>query len=780
LGLVSRVAALCLLVGGTTATSAVALSSGALAQQAFDGGLIREIRVEGTQRIEPTTVRSYLTVQPGDPFNADRIDESLKSLFATGLFADVTLRRQDGVLVVSVVENPIINRIAFEGNRRVKTEDLTPEVQLRPRVVYTRTRVQNDVQRILEIYRRQGRFGARVEPKIVQLEQNRVDLIFEIDEGEVTTVEQINFINNNVFDDDELRDVMLTKESRWWRFLSSTDTYDPDRLNYDREQIRRHYLRNGYAEFRVLSSLAELTPDRERFYVTTTVDEGPQYRFGNIEIRSEIEGLNTEILKAFVQTQSGEVYNADLIEKSVEFLQNILGDLQYAFVEIDPLFTRNPETRTIDVTFELNESPRVFVERIDIVGNILTIDKVIRREMLLVEGDPFSTSRVKRSEQRVKDLGFFSDVKIETKEGSQADQSVITVEVTEQPTGEIQLGAGFSTSDGALLDFSIRQRNLMGRGQDLRLSTLISSRTFEVDLSFTEPYFLDRDLAAGIDLFRVVRDDRDTISYDLESTGIVLRASYPLSDRLRQRLSYTLAQNKIENVRLSASRFLRDQAGSTITSSVEQQLLYDARNSRLRPSDGYFFLLTTEFAGVGGDVSYLKNRLSAGTYWGFFDDWVLGLTSEAGYVFGINDDLRINDRFFLGGDTLRGFEPGGVGPRALQRNANGEIIEGFDDALGGQLFSRASLELTVPLGLGEDLGVLAHAFTDAGTLTDSGETATGAGELFRDDPSIRWTAGVGVSWRSPFGPIRIDLAIPIKKEEYDQTEQFRFSFGTQF
>lgn len=781
LGLVSRFAALCLLVGGTTATSAVALSSGAFAQQAFDGGIIRDVRIEGTQRIEPATVRSYLTVQPGDEFSVERIDASLKSLVATGLFADVTLERRDGVLVVTVVENPIINRISFEGNRRTKTEDLYPEVQLRPRTVFTRTRVQNDVQRILEIYRRSGRFAARVEPKIVQLEQNRVDLIFEIEEGALTTVQQINFINNNIFTDSELRDIMLTKESRWWRFLSSSDTYDPDRLNYDREQIRRHYLRNGYADFRVLSSLAELTPDREEFYITTTVDEGQRYTFGNIEVRSEIEGLDGEFLKNFVLAQPGDWYNGDLIEDSINLLTDLLGDLQYAFVEIDPLLQRNPETNTIDLIFELNQSPRVFVERIDIQGNAITHDKVIRREMLLAEGDPFSTSRVKRSEQRIKDLGFFGeDVTITTAEGSQADQSVITVEVSEEPTGEIQLGAGYSTTDGALLDFSIRQRNLLGRGQDLRLSTLLSSRSFEIDLSFTEPYFLDRDLAAGIDLFRIVRDDRDTISYNLESTGVVLRASYPLSDRLRQRLSYTLAENKIERVFFNASRFIRDQTGSSLTSSIEQQLIYDARNSRLRPTDGYFFLLSTQFAGIGGDVRYIKNRLQGGTYWNVYSDWVLSLTSEIGHVAGLGKDVRINDRFYLGGDTLRGFEPGGVGPRAFLLDTQGNVLENVSgEALGGKIFSRASLELTLPLGLPEELGVTAHAFTDAGTLTDSGQTAA-AGELFRDDASIRWTAGVGVSWQSPFGPIRIDLAYPIMKEEYDRKEQFRFSFGTRF
>ncbi len=748
-----------------------------MAQEAFDGGIIREIRVEGSQRIEGATVQSYLTVRPGDNFDPDKIDQSLKSLFATGLFADVSIRREGGVMLVQVVENPIINRIAFEGNKRIKTEDINPEVQLRPRTVYTRTRVQNDVERIQELYRRKGRFAARIEPKIVQLEQNRVDLIFEIEEGQMTGVQAINFVNNNVFDDDELREIMITKESRWWRFLSSNDNYDPERLRYDQEQVRRFYLRNGYADFKVLTSVAELTPDREEFFITMTVDEGKRYKFGKIEIQSEIPDIDVTPLYEAINAYSGEWYNGDKIEESITALTNRLGDLQYAFIDIDPLLERNQEDQTINLVFELKESPRVFVERIDIVGNYNTLDKVIRREMLLVEGDPFSVSKVKRSEQRIKDLGYFLDsgVEVKTAEGSSRDQSVITVEVEEQPTGEIQLGAGYSSTDGALLDFSIRQRNLLGKGQDLRLSTLLSSRSFEVDLGFTEPYFLDRDLAAGVDLFRVVRDNRDTISYDLESTGVVLRAGYPLSEKLRQRVSYSLVQNKIDNIYFGSSLFLQDQLGTTITSSVESQLLYDERDSKIEPTSGFYGLWSVEFAGVGGDTRYLRNRITAGQYWEPFEEVVLGLTTEAGYIWGMGKDLRINDRFFIGGDTLRGFEIGGIGPRNVPDPNNPEN----SDALGGTIFSRASLELTTKLGLPDELGVKAHAFYDAGTLTAAKEKP-GVGDVFRDSNKVRMSAGVGVSWKSPFGPIRLDLAYPIAKEPYDQTETLKFSFGTRF
>ena len=788
----SRAAALCLLFG-TTALSTVALSPAAHAQRANPLGgsaltpqgalqapaapaaFIREIRVEGTQRIEPATVRSYLLLQPGDPYEPKRADESLKSVYATGLFADVNLRFDGQVLVVSVVENPIINRIAFEGNKRVKTEDIEKETQLRPRVVYTRTRVQQDLQRILEIYRRGGRFAATIEPKIVQLEQNRVDLIFEIVEGDKTAVRQINFINNNVFDDGELRDVMLTKQTRWWRFLSSTDTYDPDRLNYDREQIRRFYLRNGYADFRIISSLAELTPDREDFFITITVDEGEKYKFGTIEIESDIKELNTDDLKIWIDAVQGDDYNADLIESSITKLTNRLGDLQYAFVEIDPELSRNQETHKVDVRFTIKESPRVFVERVDIQGNGRTLDKVIRREMLLAEGDPFSTSRLKRSEQRIKDLGFFEqDVKVTPAEGSQPDQSVITVEVSEQSTGEIQLGAGYSTSEGPLVDFSIRERNLMGTGQDLGFQTLISKYSKEFQLSYTEPYFMERDLAVGADVFHLLRNSRTdvTLSYDQQSTGIKVRAGYPLTEHLRQTIFYQAQRTKIENITDLASRFIREQQGAAFSSSFSQILVYDRRDSRLTPTAGYYIQLYNEFAGAGGSVRYLKNTIGAGQYYEIAKDWVLSLTAEAGYVFGLGQQVRIGDRFFLGGDNLRGFKDFGVGPRDLTNGAN--------DALGGRRMERATLELRLPLGLPEELGIKAHAFSDVGSLANSGLRPLPGEDLRGEKDAVRASVGVGLSWKSPFGPIRIDIAYPLKKQSYDRTEIFRFNFGTQF
>lgn len=736
------------------------------AQTPTSDNLIREIIVEGAQRIEPATVVSYLTVRPGERFTAGGLDESLKSLFATGLFADVVLRRQGGALVVTVVENPIINRIAFEGNLRIEDDVLAAEVQLRPRVVYTRTRVQADVQRLLEIYRRSGRFAATVEPKVIQLDQNRVDLVFEIDEGALTTVRRISFIGNEAFSDSDLRDEIQTEESRWYGFLTSDDTYDPDRLAFDRELLRRFYLDEGYADFRVVSAIAELTPDREEFFITFTVEEGERYRFGTVAIRTVLPDLDAESLRDELVTEEGDWYSSETVEESISNLTNAVGDLQYAFVDIEPQVSRRREERLIDITYLINEGPRVFVERIDITGNIRTVDEVIRREMQLVEGDPFNASRLRRSEARIRNLGFFDRVEVSQRIGSAPDQTTVTVEVQERSTGELSIGAGFSTTEGALGTISLRERNLLGRAQDLRLAATLSARTQEFTLNFTEPYFLDKDLSAGIDLINSTTDNQDESSFDEDTKAFGIRLGYPLADRLRQTVRYRLEDRTIENVDADASRFIREQEGQTLTSLIGHRIVYDRLDSRIEPSEGYLLEFGNDFAGLGGDVQYLRTTAAGGIYFPLFGDVVLNLRSEAGYVFGIDDDVRIGDRFFIGGSQFRGFERSGIGPRDSTT----------DDALGGNLYALGTVEAAFPIGFPEELGVRGRLFTDLGTLFDVDDN----GAEVQDEASLRMTAGAGLSWSSPFGPIRLDFAFPILKEEFDKDEVFRFSFGTSF
>jgi outer membrane protein insertion porin family len=752
------------------------------------GGVIGNVRIEGIQRIEPETVRSYLLLHAGDAWDAERVDRSLKALFATGLFADVKLVREGDALVVRVVENPIINRIAFEGNSKIADKDLNTEIQLRPRVVYTRTRVQNDVRRILELYRRQGRFAATVEPKVIQLSENRVDLVFEINEGASTGVRSINFVGNRQFGDGTLRGVIETKESRWYRFLSTSDTYDPDRLTYDRELLRKFYLSEGYADFRVISGVAELTPDRDGFIITFSIEEGERYHFGKIDVDIKLKDLPREAVLPLLIVQPGEWYNADMVERSIAVLTDALGNRGYAFVEVKPEITRNRDERTLDIVFHVQEGPQVYVERIDINGNVRTLDKVIRREFRLVEGDAFNTQRMTRSKERIKNLGFFKKVDVANSPGSAPDRTVVVLDVEEQSTGELSLGLGFSTSDGPLADISVRERNFLGRGQDMRIGTVISLRSQQVDLSFTEPYFLDKNIAAGIDLFEIKTSPTTnffsgiTPAYEQFSYGGALRAGYQISESLRQTWKYTARSDEITNVASNASLFIQLERGTHITSEIGQVLLYDRRDNRIDPTDGYFASLGTDFAGTGFGVRYIRSKVNFGYYYSVAPEWVLSFSGEAGDILGWGgDQVLLQDRFFVGGDNLRGFAPAGIGPR--------DTISG--DALGGNKYYVGSVALGVPLGLPKELGISGRIFTDFGSLWGNDQknialTPTqlasigGVQPNILDSTSIRASAGVGVSWKSPVGPIRLDLALPLKKESFDRTQIFHISFGTRF
>lgn len=730
--------------------------------------VIREIRVNGAERIEPTTVLSYLGVEVGEAASSETLNQALKNLYGTSLFADVSMRLDRNILFVDVVENPVINEIAFEGNDQVEDNQLLAEISARPRQVFTRTQVQNDVSRINQIYRRSGYFAASVDPKIIKLDQNRVNLVFEVVEGAETKIKGIRFVGNEVFDDDTLRSELATKEDRWYRFLSSDDRYDPDRVEFDKELLRRFYLKEGYADFQVVSANAELAKDKEDFFLTFTVDEGDRYRIGNLAIDSNLRGYDGSGLKDSVTFLPGQWYNANEVEATVEAMTETLGDNQYAFVDVRPDIQRNGAEDLIDVTFRIAESPRVFVERIDINGNVRTLDKVIRREMLIVEGDPFNKSKLAQSEQRLRNLDFFEVVNVRTTRGSAPDKVVIDVGVAEKSTGELSVGAGFSTNDGPLADLSIRERNLLGKGQDLLFSTTIAGERTQFDASFTEPYFLGRDLSAGADLFLVETDFQDESSFDQRRTGAAARIGYPVSSKTRQSWRYRIEENEITDVDSNASRFIRDQEGKRLTSALSQRLAYDDRDSRLFPTEGLFSWLDTEIAGLGGDAKYVSGKIGSNYYIPVYKrSVVFDILGEVGAIQGYGDeDVQINERFYLGGTTLRGFERSGVGPR----DANTE------DSLGGNFFYRGSAELKFPIGLPEELGVAGHAFSDFGSLWEIDETGTD----ILDENSLRLSAGMGLSWRSPLGPIRVDLATPIVDEDFDEEELFRFSFGTRF
>jgi outer membrane protein insertion porin family len=758
---VLRILAICLL---TVLAVLPVLGDGSVAQGLENR--LREIRVEGAQRVEADTVRSYIGMRPGDSVTPAALDKALKALFATGLFADVNIRQDGRDVAVRIVENPIINRLAFEGNKRITGETLTDEVKLRPRVVFTRARVQSDLQRIMDLYRRSGRFSATVVPKVIQLPQNRVDLVFEIKEGELTEIRKIAFVGNKEFDDGDLREVVQTRESAWYRFLSSDDTYDPDRLTFDRELLRRHYLANGYADFRVVSAVAELTPDSKAFFVTFTVEEGARYKFGKVDITTALKDLDVQKLREEQSIKSGDWYNADEVESMIGRLTDAVGVFGYAFVDIRPRVRRDRKTRLIDVTFVIQEGPRVFVETVKISGNVRTLDKVIRREILLVEGDAFNTSKLRRSRQRIRNLGFFERVEIENKAGSAGDKTVIDVSLKEKSTGEISFGAGFSSSAGVVGDAGIRERNLLGRGQDLQLRVQVGERQQQIDLSFTEPYFLGKNLSAGVDVFRTIRDLQSESSFDRETLGFALRSGYRITEPLTQVWKYTLREDKITDVPTNASLAIKEQEGDFITSSIGQTLRYDKRDSKFKPTEGFFVELENTVAGFGGDSQYLRNDIKGATYYQIFDKWVLNIGGGVGYIIGIGDDIRIIDRFFLGGDNLRGFEDSGVGPRDLATL----------DSVGGNFFYRTTIGVTFPLGLPNEFGLRGRIFSDAGSLSQNDSNFS----TLTDTGSIRMSVGTGLLWDSPFGPVNIDLATALLKEDFDQTEFFRFSFGAQF
>lgn len=754
------------LVFGAVVTAPFLSMGSALAQRPGFVVKATEIKVEGSQRIEPETVRSYVSIRKGDPITPKGMDDALKKLFATGLFADVVVRQQGTAIVIRIVENPIINRIAFEGNKRITNEVLRDEVKLRPRVVYTRSRVQSDVQRVIDVYRRSGRFSATVDPKVIQLPQNRVDLVIEVKEGPITEISRINFVGNSRFSDSKLREIIRTKETIWYRFLTTDDNYDPDRLTFDRELLRRFYLSKGFADFRVVSAVAELSPNREGFFITFTIEEGERYRFGKIDVVAAIKDLGADQLRQHVKAKEGDWYNADLIEDVIGKLTDVVGTLGFAFVDIRPQVDRNRKEKIINLTFRVQEGPRVFVERIDIKGNVRTIDPVIRREMPLVEGDAFNTSTIRRARKRIRDLGFFQKVEVNNVPGSAPDKTIVNVTVSEKSTGEISFGAGFSTTVGVLGDIGIRERNLLGRGQDLFLKAQISAESTDVDLKFTEPYFLDRRLRAGVDLFRTSRDLSDQSSFERESFGGGLRMGYEISDKISQSWNYEISHDEVTNVDVEASLAVKEQEGSSVKSLIGQALVYDGRDSRVGPTEGFFARYNIDLAGVGGSVKFLRNRFKATQYFPITEQIILSVGGNAGLIFGLGQDTRIIDRFFLGGDSLRGFATSGVGPRDTVT----------DDAVGGRWVYGGTVQTTFPLGLPNEFGIRGRLFSDIGS---SGDSDTDSGTI-EDTKSLRAAVGVGISWNSPFGPIAIDISTPLKKEDFDDTEILRFDFGARF
>lgn len=761
------------ILGGT------AVSSQAQAQEAAQAApvapaddTIRSIVVEGAQRLEPTTVLSYMQLRIGQTYTQESADQALKDLFETELFKDVSIRNDKGAVIIEIVENPVINRILLEGNKRIKEDKIYPEIRLAPRQIFTRSKVRADVARIVELYKRKGRFAANVEPKMVQLDQNRVDIVFEINEGPKSKVQQINILGNEEFSDGKLRGEMVTKQSRFYRFFSSSDTYDPDRLAFDQQKLRQFYLTEGYADFRVISAVAELTPDKRDFIITYVVEEGDRYQFGEVSVESDIRDFTTEFLTPQLPMKAGDFYNAKQVEDTVERLSETAGLFGYAFADVRPQFTRNKETLTMDILFQVAESDRVYVERIDINGNTLTQDKVVRREFRLNEGDAFNSFQVKRSANRIKSLGFFQeDLEIEQKQGSAPDRIILEANVEEKATGELQLSAGFSSVENFILQASVRQRNFRGKGQELRTSVSYSSFSQSIELGFTEPYLFDRNIAVGADVFRrdlnsfnFVNNNRET-TFEQLTTGFQIRAGVPITEYMSASFRYGLSQDDVtlepslffsdsnsDGIRgnspadvcdpLVAGRFLCDALGNRTTSSIGASLIYDDRDNRVRPTRGQSVVGSIDFAGLGGSVKYIRGRLNGSKHWRVLGDFIFTASGEGGYIHSLEnrsstpgdgiDDVRLTDRFFLGEPQIRGFDIRGVGPRVVRSstipgldtdgNPINEIVEvtngrQTDDAIGGRAYYLGRAELEIPLGSGaRELGLRPSIFVDVGAV----------------------------------------------------------------
>ena len=725
---------------------------------------VSQIEVDGLQRVERETVLSYLNVEQGSSVSQEYLNSSMKRLFETGLFADVNIdARGNGVLAVKVVENPVINKRVFDGNDKVDDTLLESEVQLKSGSIYNIAKVQDDVQRILEVYKRSGRYATVVEPKIIKRDQNRVDLVYEISEGPTAAISKVNFIGNHHYSDDDLQSEIMSKESRWYRLFSSSENYDPEKTNYDKELLRRFYLKRGYADFRVLSAVAELSPDKKSFVVTYVLDEGPRYKLEDVRIQSMIKDVDVAALSGQVQQEKGDWYNADLAERSVYALTEELGKKGFAFVDVTPELEKTSGNKMV-LTFNIAEGQRVFVDRINITGNTRTEDEVIRREFRIDEGDAFNAAKIRASRRNVENLNYFSKVDIQTEPNPNDDSKAdINVNVEEKSTGAFNVGVGYSTVNGALFRAGIAENNFQGKGQKLSADVAVSQRTSEYDLSFTEPYFMGRRLSAGIDLFRTEEDYQDEGSYDSESTGGRLRLGWNYTDDFAQYLRYTLKEDKISNVDRNASIYIKEEEGRYSNSSIGQTIVYDKRDSAINPKEGYYLSFGNDVAGLGGDEKYLKFDGKAYKYFTLADYYTFKLFINGGYITGYGDEnVRLSNRYYLGGSTLRGFEFAGIGARDKFTK----------DALGGNWMIYSGAEMSFPIGL-DEVGVRGRTFVDMGILGKPDDINEDYVE-YSDTPRV--AAGFGFQWQSPMGQIDVDLAFPIVKEDYDETEVFRFRF----
>ena len=726
---------------------------------------VSSVEVGGLERVEKGTILSYLDVKSGERISQAKLDEALKRIYSTGLFTDVGFDvSSNGVLTVKVVENPIINKRVFEGNKKIDDSVLESEVRLAPRSIYNRAKVQEDVQRILEVYKRSGRYAAVVDPKVIKRDQNRVDLVFEIDEGPLAKVDKINFVGNKHYSDSDLATEIMTKESRWYRIFSSSENYDPEKTNYDKELLRRFYFRRGYADFRVISSVAELSPDKTSFVLNIVLDEGRRYKVRKITIESNMAEVDPNDYYKHVELGKNDWYNAEKVEKSVMAITEELGKKGFAFVEVEPDLRKTVKEGKLELVFNIKEGERIFIDKINIRGNTRTEEEVIRREFRIEEGDAFNASKIRASRRNVENLNYFGKVDMQTVPSDEGNKADIDVNLEEKSTGYFNVGVGYSTVNGALFRAGVTENNFQGKGQQLGLDFSIAQKYSEYQASFTEPYFMGRRLAAGVDIFRTTRDYQDEGSYDESSIGGRLRLGWNYTDDLSHYVRYTLREDEIKKVDPYASQYIKDEQGKYIGSVIGQTFVYDKRDSKYNTKEGYYLSFGHDVAGLGGNEKYLKFDTRAQQYYTVADYYTFKLFFNAGVIDAYGDErVRLSQRYYLGGNTMRGFDVAGIGARDRFTK----------DALGGNWMYYTGAEMTFPIGL-DELGVKGRTFLDIGAMGKPDRIDTSNVDY---SSSPRVSTGVGVQWNSPMGQIDIDLGFPIVKEDYDETEVFRLNFG---
>lgn len=736
----------------------------------------RIVEVRGNERLETAEVMTYLNLTSLKKNSDAAIEEGLKKLYESDLFSESKIYREGNKIIVEVKENPIISEVKFVGNKKIEDEALQSELSLKKREIFSKAKLESDLKRINDIYLKSGRFLTKIDPKIIQKSQNRIELIFDINEGPKAKIASIYLVGNQAFSDADLETEISTKESKWWKFLSSSDTYDSDRMEFDKEKLRRFYTSNGYADFAVVSAVAQISPQKDSFFITFLLEEGIKYDVGEVTIANHVEKFDSSVLEKEILIKKGKLYNADLIEKTIEKMVEVMSEKSYAFANIEPVLKRNREDKTIDVEFVVQETPRIYINQIHISGNTRTLDEVLRRELRMRDGDPYNVTKINRSKQRLENLGFFEKVEFKTKRIGNSDKIDLEIEVKEKKTGEVNLGIGYSTVNKVTANAGIKERNLFGTGQELGFNVQKSFINSSYELNYTKPYFMGRAIDVGFDIFQYQMQKRYSFAYDQQSQGITFRGNYAITEFLGHQLRYSYSSQNIGSIDNTASFSIRALAGSFTTSGVGQSFTYDKRDNRMNPKKGYYMTISQDYSGVGGDIKNLRHEGSAGLYVPTFNnDFIFKMLARGGSVQGIGQDVRSNNGFFLGGNNFRGFQYAGIGPRT--KNAAGSAVGG--DIIGGKTYYVGTLEYTFPLGLPRELGINGILFSDNGTVKGV-DPKSRIGADIEDSGSLRSSYGLSIAWSSPMGPIRLDFSKVTKSEKYDQTQNFRFSFGTTF